>query len=50
MKPLTRQLLLTRIKIYIWIIIAGLFISGITAFPLETELLIFISTSAFSLQ
>jgi len=38
MKP---QQLLTRIRIYIWIIIIGLFISGATAFPLKTELAYF---------
>ena len=27
-----------RIKIYIWIMSTGLFISGVTAFPIETEL------------
>ena len=36
-----QQQLRTRIKIYIWIIIIGLFISGATAFPLETELAYF---------
>lgn len=32
------QQLRNRIKLYMWIVIAGLAISGITAFPLETEL------------
>jgi hypothetical protein len=27
-----------RIKIYLWIVIAGLALSGITAFPIESEL------------
>jgi hypothetical protein len=40
MKP-PQQQLLTRIKTYIWIIIIGLFISGATAFSLETELAYF---------
>src|SRR4051812_39343661 len=30
-----------RIRLYIWIIISGLALSGITAFPIETELSIF---------
>jgi hypothetical protein len=30
--------LLTKIRLYIWIIIIGLVLSGLTAFPLETEL------------
>lgn len=34
----TETNLINRIKIYIWLIIIGLFLSGITAFPLETEL------------
>ena len=41
MKPIAPQQLRSRIKLYIWIIIIGLFISGITAFPLETELAYF---------
>lgn len=41
MKPFTQQQLLKRIQIYIWIIIIGLFISGVTAFPIETELAYF---------
>jgi hypothetical protein len=41
MKPITQQQLLKRIQIYIWIIIIGLFISGVTAFPIETELAYF---------
>jgi hypothetical protein len=41
MKLVTKQQLSIRIKIYIWIVIMGLFISGITAFPLETELAYF---------
>jgi hypothetical protein len=41
MKTVNQQQLLTRIKIYIWIIIIGLFISGVTAFPIETELAYF---------
>lgn len=31
----------TRIKVWLWIFIVGLILSGITAFPLETELKIF---------
>jgi hypothetical protein len=38
MQPLTPTQLHKRIRICIWIIIAGLALSGITAFPLETEL------------
>jgi len=41
MKPITQQQLLKRIQIYICIIIIGLFISGVTAFPIETELAYF---------
>jgi hypothetical protein len=32
----------SRVKLCIWIIIIGLFISGITAFPIETELAFFV--------
>ncbi|MDT3402590.1 hypothetical protein [Mucilaginibacter terrae] len=32
------QYLRNRIKVYMWIVITGLALSGITAFPLETEL------------
>jgi hypothetical protein len=38
MQPLTHTQLHKRIRICIWIIIIGLALSGITAFPLETEL------------
>lgn len=38
---LTNKLLL-RIRILIWIVIIGLFLSGITAFPIETELSLFV--------
>lgn len=38
MKTPTEKQLLGRIKICIWIIIIGLAISGITAFPIQTEL------------
>jgi len=38
MKPLTTNQLLKRTRIYIWIIIVGLFISGVTAFPIETRI------------
>lgn len=41
MKLITQQQLLKHIQIYIWIIIIGLFISGVTAFPIETELAYF---------
>jgi hypothetical protein len=41
MKPITQHKHLQRIRIYIWIIIIGLFISGVTAFPIETELAYF---------
>jgi lysylphosphatidylglycerol synthetase-like protein (DUF2156 family) len=32
-----------RIRLYIWIVIVGLFLSGVTAFPIETELAILIN-------
>ncbi len=32
-----------RIRLYIWVVIAGLFLSGVTAFPIETELAILIN-------
>jgi hypothetical protein len=32
-----------RIKLYIWIVIVGLFMSGVTAFPIETELALLIN-------
>jgi hypothetical protein len=32
-----------RIKLYIWVVIVGLFLSGVTAFPIETELAILIN-------
>jgi hypothetical protein len=35
-----------RIKLYIWIVIVGLFLSGVTAFPIETELALFINHSS----
>jgi hypothetical protein len=35
---MNNHILKRRIKIYIWIIITGLVLSGLTAFPLETEL------------
>lgn len=38
MKTLAKQQLFFRIKICLWIVIVGLALSGITAFPLETEL------------
>ena len=38
MKTLQQQQLLKQIKLCIWIVIIGLAISGITAFPIETEL------------
>ncbi|MEO8885419.1 MAG: hypothetical protein ABI367_05105 [Mucilaginibacter sp.] len=41
MDNLSKTQLLHRIKVRIWIIIAGLALSGITAFPIETELAIF---------
>jgi hypothetical protein len=31
-----------RVRLCIWIIIIGLFISGVTAFPIETELAFFV--------
>jgi len=37
-KNLTQQQLRSRIKTCIWIVIVGLFLSGVTAFPLESEL------------
>ncbi len=33
----------SRIRLYIWIIIIGLFLSGVTAFPIETELALLIN-------
>jgi hypothetical protein len=30
--------LVRRIQVYVWIVVGGLFFSGITAFPIETEL------------
>ncbi|MDQ0576623.1 hypothetical protein [Agromyces albus] len=30
--------ILTKIRVWLWVLIAGLLVSGITAFPLETEL------------
>jgi hypothetical protein len=41
MKTLTKKQLLHRTKLYILFIIAGLAISGITAFPIESELAYF---------
>ena len=38
----------SRIKLCIWIIIIGLFISGITAFPIETQLAFFVKRQADS--
>lgn len=38
MKTFSKNLIEKKIKIYIWIIILGLFISGVTAFPIESEL------------
>jgi hypothetical protein len=32
-----------RIRLYIWVVIVGLFLSGVTAFPIETELAILIN-------
>jgi len=32
------KILRRRVKLYIWIVIIGLILSGLTAFPLETEL------------
>jgi len=40
--PFMNNHLLHRIRICIWIIIVGLFLSGITAFPIETELAVFV--------
>ncbi|MFD2145575.1 hypothetical protein [Mucilaginibacter antarcticus] len=33
----------SRIRSYIWIVIIGLFLSGVTAFPIETELTVLIN-------
>jgi hypothetical protein len=41
MQTLTKRQLLTKAKIYIFSIIIGLAISGITAFPIESELAFF---------
>jgi hypothetical protein len=38
MEIITPQQRLNRIRLYMWIVIIGLFISGVTAFPIETEL------------
>ena len=38
----------SRIKLCIWIIIIGLFISGITAFPIESQLAFFVKRQADS--
>ena len=38
MNATTQARYLKRIRLCIWIIIIGLFVSGVTAFPLETEL------------
>jgi hypothetical protein len=38
MKTLNYNLTTRRIKTMVWIMIVGLFLSGITAFPIETEL------------
>ncbi len=38
MDDLTSPQQLRRLRFFLWIFIAGLFVSGVTAFPLETEL------------
>jgi hypothetical protein len=48
MKSKIKSKLTTGIRLCIWIIIAGLAISGITAFPLETELNILVGSSLMS--
>lgn len=40
----------SRLKVYIAIIIFGLFISGVTAFPIESELAYLVSNSSSTLQ
>jgi hypothetical protein len=39
-----------RIKLYIWVVIIGLFLSGVTAFPIETELALLINHPPFQNQ
>jgi hypothetical protein len=47
MSQLIKNKLQHRIRVYIWIVIIGLFISGATAFPIETELAILINHPPF---
>lgn len=46
----TEEKIRLRLKIYIVIIIAGVALSGITAFPLETELAYLVNSDASALQ
>ncbi|MES2377422.1 MAG: hypothetical protein V4553_12620 [Bacteroidota bacterium] len=39
-----------RIRLYIWVVIIGLFLSGVTAFPIETELALLINHPPFQNQ
>jgi hypothetical protein len=43
MEDQLRNKLLRRISLCIWVVIGGLLLSGITAFPIETELALFIN-------
>jgi hypothetical protein len=47
MSQLLKNKLQHRIRVYIWIVIIGLFISGVTAFPIETELALIINHLPF---
>jgi len=47
METQLKSKLLHRIRVLIWIVITGLFLSGLTAFPIETELALLINHPPF---
>jgi hypothetical protein len=44
MKNELKARLLHHIRVYIWVVIIGLFLSGVTAFPIESELRFLVNT------